>query len=206
MIFEFYWYCWQISAVPACGKQTSRVLGQWLPLMLCLDQTAALFENYVPAHLSGEAAQLCLFFLVIPLFAPQNLPAVKGCCQVCKWGYRFMMLGTGSAFILRFSLSPVTLTGSILAHIQKRKHFNEREASKVVRDIASALDFLHTKGERRLPPPLPVNAVHSGYKALLSLKWPAFASVSIYSNARWLKLFSSLILFSYCSILSDWEC
>ncbi|NXS12062.1 MKNK1 kinase, partial [Neodrepanis coruscans] len=36
--------------------------------------------------------------------------------------------------------------GSILAHIQKRKHFNEREASKVVRDIASALDFLHTKG------------------------------------------------------------
>ncbi|XP_065529496.1 MAP kinase-interacting serine/threonine-protein kinase 1 isoform X4 [Lathamus discolor] len=36
--------------------------------------------------------------------------------------------------------------GSILAHIQKRKHFNEREASKVVTDIASALDFLHTKG------------------------------------------------------------
>ncbi|XP_056211348.1 MAP kinase-interacting serine/threonine-protein kinase 1 isoform X7 [Falco biarmicus] len=36
--------------------------------------------------------------------------------------------------------------GSILAHIQKRKHFNEREASKVVRDIACALDFLHTKG------------------------------------------------------------
>ncbi|XP_015492261.1 MAP kinase-interacting serine/threonine-protein kinase 1 isoform X4 [Parus major] len=36
--------------------------------------------------------------------------------------------------------------GSILDHIQKRKHFNEREASKVVRDIASALDFLHTKG------------------------------------------------------------
>ncbi|KAH1166080.1 MAP kinase-interacting serine/threonine-protein kinase 1 isoform X1 [Mauremys mutica] len=36
--------------------------------------------------------------------------------------------------------------GSILAHIQKRKHFNEREASRVVRDIASALDFLHTKG------------------------------------------------------------
>ncbi|KAE8610060.1 hypothetical protein XENTR_v10012002 [Xenopus tropicalis] len=36
--------------------------------------------------------------------------------------------------------------GSILSHIQKRKHFNEREASKVVKDIASALDFLHTKG------------------------------------------------------------
>uniref|UniRef100_A0A8D0GYL3 non-specific serine/threonine protein kinase n=1 Tax=Sphenodon punctatus TaxID=8508 RepID=A0A8D0GYL3_SPHPU len=35
---------------------------------------------------------------------------------------------------------------SILTHIQKRKHFNEREASRVVRDIASALDFLHTKG------------------------------------------------------------
>ncbi|MEQ2292656.1 MAP kinase-interacting serine/threonine-protein kinase 1, partial [Ameca splendens] len=36
--------------------------------------------------------------------------------------------------------------GSILAHIQNRKHFNELEASKVVRDIAQALDFLHTKG------------------------------------------------------------
>ncbi|KAF7485151.1 MAP kinase-interacting serine/threonine-protein kinase 1 [Marmota monax] len=37
--------------------------------------------------------------------------------------------------------------GSILAHIQKRKHFNEREASRVVRDVAAALDFLHTKGD-----------------------------------------------------------
>ncbi|XP_070104456.1 MAP kinase-interacting serine/threonine-protein kinase 1 isoform X5 [Equus przewalskii] len=36
--------------------------------------------------------------------------------------------------------------GSILAHIQKRKHFNERDASRVVRDVAAALDFLHTKG------------------------------------------------------------
>ncbi|XP_044297347.1 MAP kinase-interacting serine/threonine-protein kinase 1 isoform X2 [Varanus komodoensis] len=36
--------------------------------------------------------------------------------------------------------------GSILAHIQKQKHFNEREASRVVKDIACALDFLHTKG------------------------------------------------------------
>lgn len=33
------------------------------------------------------------------------------------------------------------------AHIQKQKHFNEREASRVVRDVAAALDFLHTKGE-----------------------------------------------------------
>ncbi|XP_072516700.1 MAP kinase-interacting serine/threonine-protein kinase 1 isoform X1 [Salminus brasiliensis] len=36
--------------------------------------------------------------------------------------------------------------GSILTHIQRRKHFDEREASRVVRDIAEALDFLHTKG------------------------------------------------------------
>ncbi|XP_068095702.1 MAP kinase-interacting serine/threonine-protein kinase 1 [Hyperolius riggenbachi] len=36
--------------------------------------------------------------------------------------------------------------GSILSHIQRRKYFNEREASRVVQDIASALDFLHTKG------------------------------------------------------------
>ncbi|XP_051044451.1 MAP kinase-interacting serine/threonine-protein kinase 1 isoform X3 [Phodopus roborovskii] len=36
--------------------------------------------------------------------------------------------------------------GSILAHIQKRKNFNELEASRVVQDVATALDFLHTKG------------------------------------------------------------
>ncbi|XP_073500155.1 MAP kinase-interacting serine/threonine-protein kinase 1 isoform X2 [Phyllobates terribilis] len=36
--------------------------------------------------------------------------------------------------------------GSILSHIQRKKHFNEKEASMVVRDIAMALDYLHTKG------------------------------------------------------------
>ncbi|XP_072129674.1 MAP kinase-interacting serine/threonine-protein kinase 1-like isoform X3 [Mobula birostris] len=36
--------------------------------------------------------------------------------------------------------------GSILTHIQRRKHFNEREASIVVKEIAAALDFLHNKG------------------------------------------------------------
>ncbi|KAG5851457.1 hypothetical protein ANANG_G00093650 [Anguilla anguilla] len=36
--------------------------------------------------------------------------------------------------------------GSILAHIHKRRHFNEQEASVVVQDIARALDFLHNKG------------------------------------------------------------
>ncbi|XP_067824364.1 MAP kinase-interacting serine/threonine-protein kinase 2b [Heptranchias perlo] len=36
--------------------------------------------------------------------------------------------------------------GSVLTHIHRRKHFNEREASIVVREIASALDFLHNKG------------------------------------------------------------
>ncbi|NXK61439.1 MKNK1 kinase, partial [Sylvietta virens] len=61
----------------------------------------------------------------------------------------------------RYYLVFEKLLFSILAHIQKRKHFNEREASKVVRDIAFALDFLHTKGERRLPPSLLVNAIHS---------------------------------------------
>ncbi|KAM4709094.1 MAP kinase-interacting serine/threonine-protein kinase 2 isoform 2-T2 [Discoglossus pictus] len=36
--------------------------------------------------------------------------------------------------------------GSILNHIHRRRHFNEREASIVVRDIAGALDYLHNKG------------------------------------------------------------
>uniref|UniRef100_A0A8B9JCY2 non-specific serine/threonine protein kinase n=1 Tax=Astyanax mexicanus TaxID=7994 RepID=A0A8B9JCY2_ASTMX len=36
--------------------------------------------------------------------------------------------------------------GSVLTHIHKRRHFSEQEASIVVQDIASALDFLHNKG------------------------------------------------------------
>ncbi|XP_025064083.1 MAP kinase-interacting serine/threonine-protein kinase 2 isoform X2 [Alligator sinensis] len=36
--------------------------------------------------------------------------------------------------------------GSILTHIHRRRHFNELEASVVVQDIASALNFLHNKG------------------------------------------------------------
>jgi len=36
--------------------------------------------------------------------------------------------------------------GSLLAHIQKRVHFTENEASLIVRDIAQALFFLHRKG------------------------------------------------------------
>ncbi|XP_051526088.1 MAP kinase-interacting serine/threonine-protein kinase 2b isoform X1 [Myxocyprinus asiaticus] len=36
--------------------------------------------------------------------------------------------------------------GSVLAHIHRRRYFSEQEASIVVQDIASALDFLHNKG------------------------------------------------------------
>merc|ERR1719369_2633460 len=36
--------------------------------------------------------------------------------------------------------------GQLLDHIQKRKFFTEREAVSIVKDIASALEFLHKKG------------------------------------------------------------
>lgn len=36
--------------------------------------------------------------------------------------------------------------GPLLAHIQKRIHFTENEASIIVKDIASSLKFLHHKG------------------------------------------------------------
>lgn len=36
--------------------------------------------------------------------------------------------------------------GPLLAHIQKRIHFTENEASIIIRDIATALKFLHSKG------------------------------------------------------------
>jgi len=36
--------------------------------------------------------------------------------------------------------------GQLLDHIQRRKFFTEREAAMIVRDVASALEFLHAKG------------------------------------------------------------
>jgi len=36
--------------------------------------------------------------------------------------------------------------GQLLDHIQKRKYFTEREAALIIRDVASALQFLHSKG------------------------------------------------------------
>lgn len=44
---------------------------------------------------------------------------------------------------LEFFLS---ISGTLLANIERRGHLTEREASLVVRDIARALDFLHRKG------------------------------------------------------------
>ena len=36
------------------------------------------------------------------------------------------------------------LGGQLLSHIQKRERFTEREASHIVYEVTSALDFLHT--------------------------------------------------------------
>ena len=36
--------------------------------------------------------------------------------------------------------------GPLLAHIQRRERFTEREASQVVKEVAKALAFLHQKG------------------------------------------------------------
>lgn len=36
--------------------------------------------------------------------------------------------------------------GPLLAHIQKRAKFTEKEASQVVREVAEALAFLHQRG------------------------------------------------------------
>lgn len=37
--------------------------------------------------------------------------------------------------------------GQLLARIQERNHFTEREASQIIHDLASALQFLHKKGK-----------------------------------------------------------
>jgi serine/threonine protein kinase len=37
--------------------------------------------------------------------------------------------------------------GPLLTRIQEHIHFTEREASQIIGDLASALQFLHVKGE-----------------------------------------------------------
>ena len=47
------------------------------------------------------------------------------------------------------------IVGPLLKYIEKKKVFTEKEASLVVKDIVSALDFLHKKGtvcSTKLPP------------------------------------------------------
>ena len=39
------------------------------------------------------------------------------------------------------------ITGQLLDHIQNRIKFTEKEASYVIKDLASALQFLHKKGD-----------------------------------------------------------
>lgn len=67
-----------------------------------------------------------------------SLPGGRG-YWVVAWGHRD---DPYTLFSLHHGLAP----GSILSHIHKRRHFNELEASVVVQDVASALDFLHNKG------------------------------------------------------------
>lgn len=38
--------------------------------------------------------------------------------------------------------------GQLLSRIQERVHFSEREASQIIQEIASALNFLHKKGKK----------------------------------------------------------
>jgi serine/threonine protein kinase len=37
--------------------------------------------------------------------------------------------------------------GPLLTRLQEQIHFTEREASQIIRDLASALQFLHVKGK-----------------------------------------------------------
>ena len=45
-----------------------------------------------------------------------------------------------------FQLISRFFSGQLLDHIQNRVKFTEKEASYVIRDLASALQFLHKKG------------------------------------------------------------
>lgn len=64
LMFEFYQYCQQVSTLQCVEKDPSRQGSKkQLPLMLCLNQRASVFENYGLACLSSKAAQLYLFLL-----------------------------------------------------------------------------------------------------------------------------------------------
>ena len=58
--------------------------------------------------------------------------------------------------------------GTLFETIERRRHLTEQEASLVIRDIATALQFLHQKGEHSIiiiiiliTPEIQINALYS---------------------------------------------
>nr|XP_047933759.1 MAP kinase-interacting serine/threonine-protein kinase 2 [Anser cygnoides] len=75
--------------------------------------------------------------------ASVSLPTLRSCCPCRNVLELIEFFEEEERFYLVFEKMR---GGSILTHIHRRRHFNELEASVVVRDIASALHFLHNKG------------------------------------------------------------
>lgn len=59
-------------------------------------------------------------------------------------GHKFELFGSEKFVVIIFVL--MSILGPLLKYIEKKKAFTEKEASLVVKDIVSALDFLHKKG------------------------------------------------------------
>lgn len=75
--------------------------------------------------------------------------------------------------------------GSVLTHIHRRQCFSEQEVSAVVQDIASALHFLHSKGQSVLLIYTPLHTHHTHMHS--SFDSDAFTSMNHHEEEKMLK-------------------
>lgn len=69
----------------------------------------------------------------------------QGTCWILSNFVKFV-LNSSEQFIVHNNTCYNAIVGPLLKYIEKKKVFTEKEASLVVKDIVSALDFLHKKG------------------------------------------------------------
>lgn len=103
----------------------------------------------------------------------------QGTCWILNNFVKFV-LNSSEQFVVHNNTCYNAIVGPLLKYIEKKKVFTEKEASLVVKDIVSALDFLHKKG-----------TVCSTKLSPFLLNWKMFCLVSI--QLIW--LYSAVICF-----------
>lgn len=140
------WEKHQVSACSACIPLQTTFLCPWMnfwaPLSCLPAETSWSLWSFLRKRISftwclKSWGEVCTSVRVRFYRKPNMLLFVKKKKKM-KWAVELMVC---------MLPHPPPPPGSVLNHIHRRRHFSEQEASIVVQDIASALDFLHNKGQ-----------------------------------------------------------